>query len=294
MTLWKSRLVAAMMAVLSILPGLCLIGCEGDSSGSAAESFGPVVLDPSTTLAFYGRAYDWLWVEETVMREEIKALAENGWDGYLIELGASAGLGDVTEAEARERIAERYPMMVDACADEGLFLFVGGVQNDNAGEGKYLSNEPPLSEQTEHSAWLVNLIAAVGRPDVVMVQPCSETKTQAGRDLERLCAQVLTNFTLVSNPNKGEVSADGGKWADYEAMHPWSIDDIVKADIIVGDTSGQIKELDLDGDMDGPCSPSSVYKFLKKCESVGAMLAGVYVFDFLGPVDYATIEALGK
>ena len=128
----------------------------------------------------------------------------------------------------------------------------------------------------------------------MLVQPCSETKTAAGRNLERLCAEKLAAFALVSNPNRGEKSADGGRWADYKAVHPWSVESISKADVVVSDTGRIIAELDADGDMDGPQNPQAVSTFLRACESAGALIAGDYVFNHAGPIDTDTITQARK
>lgn len=287
-TILQSRITAALMALLCLLPGF--IGCGGDDS-PAAPSSTPVILCPGDTIAAYGRVNDWPWISADLLHEEICALADNGWRGYLIEMGGSARLGKVSEEAAKSAIGERYPLLVQWCAEEGLTI-LNSVQNDNAGQGKFGDRSPPLSGQVGFSAWLVGLIASVGRPDVVVVQPVAETQTPAGSDLERLCASVLTNFTLVNNfASRPETKP---AWATYNATHPWSIESISEAEIIVGDTSPIIIETDADGNMSGPSSPEQATRFYLACSSAGALFSGLYIFSHDGPVDYATIESVGE
>ena len=293
MNLFRSRIAAACMAVLAIAPALWITGCEdGGSSGSGAPSVpARVVMEEGRTLRLYGRVNDWPWVEESVLMDEVEALHAAGWDGYLIEMGGAARWDGHAESDARAIIAERYPALVDALADRGMVL-INSVQNDNAGKGKYGDRSPPLSGQVGFSTWLVSLVAAVGRPDVVMVQPVAETESAAGFDLEEHCASVLTNFTLINNA--GSRPDAKPSWAHYNAAHPWSISGVYREDVVINDTSTAIIEVDATGDMAGPTNPDQVARFLARCEQVGALAAGVYVFNHDGDIDIATIRGAAK
>ena len=290
-TILRSRITAVLMALLCLAPGL--IGCGGGDDSPAAPSSTPVRLDPGATLLGAGWVNDWLWVPADLLREQICAMADNGWDAYLIEMGGAARWNGHTEAEARTALAERYPLLVQWCADEGLIL-LNSVQNDNAGQGKFGDQSPPLSGQVSFSAFLVNLIATVGRPDVVLVQPVAETQTAAGVDLERLCANNLSHFTLVNNA--GSRPDTKPVWADYNATHPWTLSTIYSEDIIVGDTTPFIIQMDADGDMSGFTNPAMVQEAYDASRSAGSLLFGVYIFD-AGPtpaVDYATLEGVQR
>ena len=290
--LLRSRIAAACMAVLAIAPALWITGCDDHRTGSASvQPPARVVLAEGRMLRLYGRVNDWPWIDEAVLLEEVAALDKAGWDGYLVELGGAARWRGHSEEEARALIGERYPVLVDALGDRGMVLLVS-LQNDNAGKGKYGDRSPPLSGQVGFSAWLVNLVASVGRPDVAMVQPVAETESDAGYDLERLCASVLTNFTLVNNA--GSRPSSKPSWAHYNATHNWSIAKVYAEDIVVNDTSTAIIEVDADGNMDGPTNPDQVARFLARCEQVGALAAGVYVFNHDGDIDIATIRGAAK
>ena len=290
--LLRSRIAAACMAVLAIAPALWITGCDDHRTGSASvQPPARVVLAEGRMLRLYGRVNDWPWIDEAVLLEEVAALDKAGWDGYLVELGGAARWRGHSEEEARALIGERYPVLVDALGDRGMVLLVS-LQNDNAGKGKFGDKSPPLSGQVGFSAWLVNLVASVGRPDVAMVQPVAETESDAGYDLERLCASVLTNFTLVNNA--GSRPSSKPSWAHYNATHNWSIAKVYAEDIVVNDTSTAIIEVDADGNMDGPTNPDQVARFLARCEQVGALAAGVYVFNHDGDIDIATIRGAAK
>lgn len=288
MNLFRSRIAAACMAVFAIAPALWITGCEDGGSGSSSSApLSRVVLGEGHMLRLYGRVNDWPWIERSVLLDEVKALDEAGWDGYLIEMGGAARWDGHTEAEARAIIGERYPALVDALADRGMVL-INSIQNDNAGKGKYGDRSPPLSDQVSFSTWLVSLVAAVGRPDVVMVQPVAETESPAGFDLENYCAAVLTNFTLVNNA--GSRPDEKPSWAHYNAAHPWSIAEIYPEDVVINDTSTCIIEVDANGNMDGPTSPAQVARYFARCEEAGAFAAGVYVFSHTGAIDLDTIQ----
>ena len=292
MTLIRSRIVAAIMAVFSIAPAIWISGCVGDGAGSSI--YAPparVVLGEGHMLRLYGRVNDWPWIEESVLLDEVAALDKAGWDGYLIEMGGAARWYGHPENEVRARIAERYPVLVDALADRGMVM-LNSIQNDNAGKGKYGDLSPPLAEQVGFSAWLVSLVAAVGRPDVVMVQPVAETESAAGFDLERHCAAVLTNFTLVNNA--GSRPNEKPSWAHYNASHPWSIGRVYTEDVVINDTSTGIIELDATGNMDGLTDPARVSSYFARCQQVGALAAGIYLFSHAGEVDLATIQGVKK
>lgn len=292
MNLFRARLAAACLAVLAISPALWITGCEdGGSESSASAPSARVVLEEGRMLRLYGRVNDWPWIEESILLDEVAALDRAGWDGYLIEMGGAARWDGHPEAEARAIIGERYPVLVDALGDRGMVL-LNSIQNDNAGKGKYGDRSPPLSDQVSFSTWLVSLVAAVGRPDVVMVQPVAETESPAGFDLENYCAAVLTNFTLVNNA--GSRPDEKPSWAHYNAAHPWSIAEIYPEDVVINDTSTGIIELDASGDMSGPTNPDQVSRFLDRCEEAGAFASGVYVFSHTGAIDLATIQGVSK
>lgn len=291
-SLFRSRIAAAIMALSAVAPAAWIVGCEDHGSGGTASApLERVALESGRTLIGAGWVNDWCWVPSGLLREQVRAMADAGWDAYLIEMGVAARWNGHTEEEVRKVIAERYPELVDMLADEGMIL-LNSIQNDNAGEGKFDDRSPPLSEQTEFSDWLVGLVAAVGRPDVVMVQPVAETKTDAGFALEDLCAAVLTNFTLVNNA--GSRPDEKPFWAAYNATHPWGIESVYAEDIVVNDTTQAIIELDADGNMEGATSPAAVQRFFDKCRSVGAGLAGLYIFSAGDnpEVDYETINGV--
>ena len=279
------------ITIAVLLAALCA-ACEDRGGASSGEPvMDRAVLASGETLLFGGWVNDWCWVPEETLRAQIDAMQDAGWDGYLIEMGGSARWRGHTEEEARKVIAERYPELVDMLAARRMKL-INSVQNDNAGKGKYGDKSPPLSGQTSFSHWLVGLIAAVGRPDVVLVQPVAETESAAGFALERYCAAVLTNFTLVNNAGSRPESKPA--WAHYNADHPWSIEKTSKEDIVISDTSTFIRELDANGNMTGATNPDRVMAAYQKCRSLGVKLFGLYLFDAgeQPEIDNATIKKM--
>lgn len=279
---------------ICIIPAIAgfLCSCD-DNETSTGVTYPPsrAVLADGETLLFGGWVNDWCWVPEELLRAQLDAMQDAGWDGYLIEMGGSARWRGHTEEEARKVIAERYPELVDMLAARRMKL-INSVQNDNAGKGKYGDKSPPLSGQTSFSHWLVGLIAAVGRPDVVLVQPVAETESAAGFALERYCATVLTNFTLVNNAGSRPESKPS--WAHYNADHPWSIEKTSKEDIVITDTSTFIRELDSNANMTGATDPARVMAAYQKCRSLGVKAFGLYIFDAgeQPEIDHATITGM--
>lgn len=278
---------------ICIIPAIAgfLCACDGDHSSGIDDNHPRAVLAEGETLLLGGWVNDWCWVSESQLRDQIDAMADAGWDGYLIEMGGSARWRGHTEEEARKVIAERYPELVDMLAARNMKL-LNSVQNDNAGKGKYGDKSPPLSGQTSFSHWLVGLIAAVGRPDVVLVQPVAETESAAGFALERYCAAVLTNFTLVNNAGSRPTSKPA--WAHYNADHPWSIEKTEREDVVISDTSTFIRELDANGNMTGATDPARVMAAYNRCRELGVKAFGLYIFDAgeQPEIDHATIRKM--
>ena len=288
--------IHAASAALAIAAALALLslgsGCDdSDASEGVVYPAPRAVLASGETLLFGGWVDDWCWVPEETLRAQIDAMQDAGWDGYLIEMGGSARWRGHTEEEARAILAERYSVLVDMLAARRMKL-LNSIQNDNAGKGKYGDKSPPLSKQTAFSHWLVNLVSAVGRPDVVLVQPVAETESAAGFALEQYCATVLTNFTLVNNA--GSRPDERPTWAHYNADHPWSIEKTAREDIVVNDTSTFIRELDANGNMTGATNPDRVMAAYQKCRSLGVKLFGLYLFDAgeQPEIDHATITKM--
>ena len=297
-TLVKSRFVALAMALASISPALCIVGCDdGDGIDFGSREL-PAI--GSKTLTFYGRVNQWCWADGAtpertaeILHSEIRALSAAGWDGYQIEMWGWVRYANLEPEEGIARIRAVFPQLVQWCRDEGLWLFISGV-NDNQHLGKYGSTARHLSQDDAQVEECLSLIVAAG-PENIIVQPVGETQTSDGDYVEHRWANELEPLGFYLVNNNGSRPSSKLEWSDAYCVHVWSVNsakDVEAEAWVNNDTRGAIVDLSADGTMDGPCNAAGVARYISDARSVARPAVMVYAFGFSG-ADGLDMDAIG-
>ncbi|MBQ7180092.1 MAG: hypothetical protein IJR87_02225 [Bacteroidaceae bacterium] len=240
------------------------------------------------TLHFYGRVNHWA-DSRSKLRTELNLMEREGVDGYMIEL---TGWGKQQWSRRwLRRTSRHYRWLVRQCRSRHLLLFVS-VVNDNMGHHKYGDSGPLLEEVAGEAEKLMHTIKRRGPRDV-LVQPVAETHTSAGERFETLCIKELTGFTLVYNGEYGfpETLPEGYL---LRAVHPAHIDVQMPTDaFIVSDHGLIIRELAVDGTLDGPADSTKLTSWIQQADERRVPAIGYYAFQ-RRDVDPAAIKALGR
>ncbi len=249
----------------------------------------PPAIVQGKTQAWYGRVN--CWVEnKAVLESDIKACAKNGVTGYIIEL-LSWGRYSVG-ASMKAQTEEAYKLAVKLCRENGMWLFVGGIANDNSGTGKYGDKGPKLSGQTDLLNWGLNLVLSQG-PKNVIVQPVSEAGvTSFGKSWNDAAGRILKDagFATVNNDNGGHPKSKP-VWADWNSQHPCDKNTVVNGDLCISDCGMIIRQLM--GGYDTAGYPILVRTWSAR-QKGHAPVVGFYAFKYPGPTDTPTIRAMAE
>ena len=299
MSIFRSRFAAAFMAVAAIVPGLLILGCDGDGLDFGSREL-PAI--GSKTLTIYGRVNQFAWADGAtveraaeILHSEIRALAAAGWDGYQIELWGWVRYADITPEEGMDRIRVVFPLLVNWCREEGLWLFISGV-NDNQHLGKYGSTARWLSQDAAQVEECLQLIVAAG-PANLIVQPVGETQTSDGANIEDRWSSALDPLGFYLVNNDGSRPSSTQSWSDAYCVHVWSVDEaktVEPAAWVNNDTHLGIVDMSADGTDSGPCDPDEVAGYVSDARAAGRPAAMVYAFGYSGAagLDVAAIGAI--
>ena len=295
----RSRIAAAAMAVVAIAPGLIILGCGGDGLDFGNREL-PAI--GSKTLAIYGRVNQWAWADGAtveraaeILHSEIRALAAAGWDGYQIEMWGWVRYANLTPEEGMERIRVVFPLLVQWCRENGIWLFISGV-NDNQHLGKYGSTARWLSEDASQVDECLDLIVESGTNNII-VQPVGETQTSDGAEIEDGWPKVLGPLGYYLVNNNGSRPSDTKSWSDAYCVHVWTVKDAAEVEKdawVNNDTHWGIVDLSADGTTEGPCDPEEVAAYVTTAREKGRPAIMVYAFGYSGAdgLDLAAIGAL--
>lgn len=251
-------------------------------------SFAQADVSNRSTLHFYGRVNHWADSRSDLVTE-LDLMQQVHVDGYMIEL-SGWGREQWTRPWLYKTIRQ-YRWLLRQCRRRDIQLFVS-VVNDNMGLHKYGDTGTSLAEVEGHVHKLVHAVKRAGHRGV-FVQPVAETRTDAGKRIERYCRQKLRHFTLVYNGDGGfpKTIPDG---FIYRAVHPAHINTKVPADaFVVSDHGLIIRELNAGGSLDGLADSTKLAAWVATLHQSGVPAIGYYVFQHCHP-DTTAIKVLGE
>ena len=184
----------------------------------------------------------------------------------------------------------------DGCAKRGIYYHVT-MFNDNAGKNTWRNDGPSLSKRLPQAKAFIDWFAATVSPKGVFVVIVGETRTAAGKELEKYGAKVLKAAGFKIGNNQGSrpqsTTSFGGIKTDFHEYHPTAISDWPKSKAahITSDTGAILARLNEGGNVYGRGHGPSIAGWRAVGEGQGFPFVIYYGFD-VAEYDEAAIDAM--
>ena len=184
----------------------------------------------------------------------------------------------------------------DGCSKRGIYYHVT-LFNDNAGKNTWRNDGPALSKRLPQAKAFIDWFAATVSPKGVFVVIVGETRTNAGKELEKYGAKKLKAAGFKIGNNNGSrpqsTTSFGGIKTDFHEYHPTAISDWPKSKAahITSDTGAILARLNEGGNVYGRGHGPSIAGWRAVGEGQGFPFVIYYGFD-VAEYDEAAIDAM--
>jgi hypothetical protein len=184
----------------------------------------------------------------------------------------------------------------DGCAKRGIYYHVT-IFNDNAGKSNWRNDGPALSKRLPQAKAFIDWFAATVSPKGVFVVIVGETRTNAGKELEKYGAKKLKAAGFIIGNNQGSrpqsTAVFGGIKMDFYEYHPTAISDWPKSNSahVTSDTGAILARLNAGGNVYGLGNPPVVAGWRAVAEAQGFPFVIYYGFN-VAEYDEGTIDAM--
>jgi len=184
----------------------------------------------------------------------------------------------------------------DGCAKRGIYYHVT-MFNDNAGKNTWRNDGPSLSKRLPQAKAFIDWFAATVSPKGVFVVIVGETRTAAGKELEKYGAKKLKAAGFIIGNNQGSrpqsTTTFGGTKTDFFEYHPTAISDWPKSKTahVTSDTGAILARLNEGGNVYGRGHGPSIAGWRAVGEGQGFPFVIYYGFD-VAEYDEAAIDAM--
>jgi hypothetical protein len=185
---------------------------------------------------------------------------------------------------------------VDGCAKRGIY-YHATLFNDNAGKNTWRNDGPALSKRLPQAKAFIDWFASTVNPNGVFVVIVGETRTSAGKELEKYGAKKLKAAGFKIGNNNGSrpksTTTFGGVKTDFHEYHPTAISDWPKSKAahVTSDTGAILARLNAGGNVYGLGNPPVVAGWRAVAETQGFPFVIYYGFD-AAEYDEETIDAM--
>ena len=185
---------------------------------------------------------------------------------------------------------------VDGCAKRGIYYHVT-MFNDNAGKSNWRNDGPALSKRLPQAKAFIDWFAETVSPKGVFVVIVGETRTTAGKELEKYGAKKLKAAGFKIGNNNGSrpqsTTSFGGVATDFHEYHPTKTSDWPrsKAAHVTSDTGAILAQLNEGGNVYGLGNPAAIAAWRAAGCAAGYAFVLFYGFD-VAEYDEAAIDAM--
>jgi len=184
----------------------------------------------------------------------------------------------------------------DGCSKRGIYYHVT-LFNDNAGKNTWRNDGPALSKRLPQAKAFIDWFAATVSPKGVFVVIVGETRTNAGKELEKYGAKKLKAAGFKIGNNNGSrpqaPTSFGGVATDFHEYHPTKTSDWPrsKAAHVTSDTGAILAQLNEGGNVYGLGNPAAIAAWRAAGCAAGYAFVLFYGFD-VAEYDEAAIDAM--
>lgn len=268
---------------------------KGYTASPAASAAYPVV--GAGTITGYGPVNNHWKIGDTATVKILDQMQRFNVRAYKVESVGHASEDVLGTASKLEQMKRATLFAVDACAKRGIFYHVT-LFNDNAGKSTWKNKGLSLADRIKHAKAFIDWFAKNVPPQGVYVVLVGETRTAAGKELEKYGAKVLKSAGFKIGNNNGSrpqnVASFGGVQTDFAEYHPTKTSDWPASTRthVTSDTGAILAQLNRDNNVYGLGNPAAIEAWRKSGEAKGFDFVIYYGFD-VAEFDPNAIAAMG-
>ena len=263
-------------------------------SAPAAGTAYPVA---GATITGYGPVNNHWKLPDTVVVQILDRMQAANVRAYKVESVGHASEDVLGKADLLAAMKRKTLFAASECAKRGIIYHVT-LFNDNAGKNTWRNAGPSLGDRLRQCKAFIDWFAATVPLQGVYVVIVGETRTSAGKELEKYGAKVLlaAGFRIGNNEGGGRprsATSFGGVATDFFEYHPtktsdWPAD---KRAHVTSDTGAILAQLNQGGNVYGLGNPAAVAAWRAAGVAKGYAFVIYYGFD-VAEFDAATIDAM--
>jgi hypothetical protein len=215
---------------------------------------------------------------------------------YKVECVGHASEDVLGTEKKLEQAKTKILFAASECAKRGIF-YHATMFNDNAGKSTWKNGGPSLGERLAQAKAFIDWFAGTVPPNGVYVVLVGETRTAAGKELEKYGAEKLKAAGFKIGNNDGSrpqaTASFGGIQTDFNEYHPTKTTDwpASKRTHVTSDTGAILAQLNQGGNVYGLGDPAKVAAWRAEAVKKGYDFAIYYGFD-AAEYDGETIAAM--
>lgn len=249
------------------------------------------------TITGYGPVNNHWKIPDAVVVQILDRMQARNVRAYKVESVGHASEDVLGKSNLLAEMKRKTLLAASECARRGIYYHVT-LFNDNAGKNTWRNAGPSLGDRLRQAKAFIDWFAATVPPNGVYVVIVGETRTSAGKELEKYGAKALkaAGFRIGNNEGGGRPRARttfGGIGTDFFEYHPvntsdWPAD---KKAHVTGDTGAILAQLNQRGNVYGLGNPAAVAAWRANGEAAGYDFVIYYGFD-VAEFDGPTIDAM--
>lgn len=250
----------------------------------------------SGTVTGYGPVNNHWKIPESTIRRILDRMQQKNVRAYKVESVGHASEDVLGRSNLLAQMKAKTLFSAAECAKRGILYHVT-LFNDNAGKDTWKNSGCSLGDRLKQAKAFTDWFAATVPPKGVYVVIVGETRTSAGKELEKYGAAKLKAAGFKIGNNNGSrpqaTTSFGGIQTDFHEYHPTKTSDwpISKAAHVTSDTGAILAQLNQGGNVYGLGNPAAIAAWRADGVAKGYAFVIFYGFD-VAEYDETTIDAM--
>ena len=262
-------------------------------AGPAVSSAYPAA---GATVTGYGPVNNHWKIPDQTIRRILDRMQLKNVRAYKVESVGHASEDVLGKPDLLAQMKAKTLFSAAECAKRGIIYHVT-LFNDNAGKNTWKNQGPSLGDRLPQCKAFIDWFAANVDPVGTEVVIVGETRTAAGKELEKYGAKVLKAAGFRIGNNNGSrpqaTTVFGGVKTDFFEYHPTKTSDWPKskATHVTSDTGAILAQLNAGGNVYGLGNPAAIAAWRAAGVAAGYARIIYYGFD-VAEYDEAAIDAM--
>lgn len=250
----------------------------------------------SGTVTGYGPVNNHWKIPDSTIRRILDRMQQKTVRTYKVESVGHASEDVLGRSNLLAQMKAKTLFSAAECAKRGI-LYHATLFNDNAGKNTWKNSGYSLGDRLKQAKAFIDWFAATVPPQGVYVVIVGETRTSAGKELEKYGAAKLKAAGFKIGNNNGSrpqaTASFGGIQTDFHEYHPTKTSDwpTSKAAHVTSDTGAILAQLNQGGNVYGLGNPAAVTAWRAAGVAKGYAFIIFYGFD-VAEYDEPTIDAM--